>query len=323
MPASAPLLFIHYGDSPYLAFTLRAARASNPDTRIVLLGDASNRHFARYGVEWIDFATLPVGDEHRAFQHVFTPIIGKTHGKEAWVKFVFERWFFLHEYLQSAGIDAFWTFDSDTVLLRNLAAIEPLLSDVDCTEQCHSMCLNGFVRRADLVRGYLQSINDQFQRPAHLDAWRRYVAEHPDYAFTEMGAWATYKHEAALRVRHLMTPFEGAVFDDAIALAHGMETADASEAGMTMKRVFRDAEGRLYARQMADGTLVRLWSINMSWAPEHLYRRWLPFVWRSAHLDNAPHPRGVVPVPLRRTVVDRLHAALHRARRRVRTALAR
>ena len=43
--ASPPscIIYFHEGFSPYLPFALRQARISNPDARIILLGDYQNR----------------------------------------------------------------------------------------------------------------------------------------------------------------------------------------------------------------------------------------------------------------------------------------
>jgi len=96
---SSPIIFIHYGPAHYLKWTLMAARRTNPDKRIVLLGDPNNRRFVGGGVQFVDFETLAGGEKEREFQKVFQIIQGERHrfnkpdGIKIWLKFVFRRWF--------------------------------------------------------------------------------------------------------------------------------------------------------------------------------------------------------------------------------------
>lgn len=63
-----PIILIHRGDSFYLAHTIAQARSSNPDSRLILLGDRSNSFYL--GVEhhrYVDYF-----DEAREFAKLFT-----------------------------------------------------------------------------------------------------------------------------------------------------------------------------------------------------------------------------------------------------------
>ena len=62
-----PLIFIHYGDSGYLPYTLESARLFNPDKRIVLLGDQANAHYAAMGIEHVPFSRYATGPEIERF----------------------------------------------------------------------------------------------------------------------------------------------------------------------------------------------------------------------------------------------------------------
>ncbi len=116
MSESSPIIFIHYGNANYLRHVLRAARTSNPDKRIILLGDESNRHLARPGIEHHLFSDLNTGPEIERFNRVFQLIKGenhiyrKLHGADHWTHFVFLRWFLILNFLRREKIGAFWTF---------------------------------------------------------------------------------------------------------------------------------------------------------------------------------------------------------------------
>src|SRR5579883_1210844 len=109
---SAPLVFIHYGNSSYLRYTLGAAKMFNPDIRLVLLGDERNRHYTKLGIEHFNFSQFGSGSEIEIFDKVYKFVGGKKHPNSPWVKFVFRRWFNLYYFLLEQKIEKFWTFDT-------------------------------------------------------------------------------------------------------------------------------------------------------------------------------------------------------------------
>ena len=76
---SAPIIFIHYGPAHYLKWTLRCARKTNPDKRIILLGDSASRRFAGGGAEYFRFEEFSSGVKHATFREVFQVIQGERH----------------------------------------------------------------------------------------------------------------------------------------------------------------------------------------------------------------------------------------------------
>ena len=65
------------------------------------------------------------------------------HGRHEWTRFVFRRWFLMHNYLRANGVRRFWNFDSDTLILTRLSAQEHKFATVGATEQCSGICMNG------------------------------------------------------------------------------------------------------------------------------------------------------------------------------------
>jgi hypothetical protein len=63
-----PIILIHRGDSFYLAHTIAQARSSNPDGRLILLGDRSNSFYL--GVEHHRYEDY--FEEAREFAKLFT-----------------------------------------------------------------------------------------------------------------------------------------------------------------------------------------------------------------------------------------------------------
>ena len=275
----APILFIHYGPAYYLRWTFERARISNPEKRIVLLGDATNKQFARGVAEFIDFESLAGTQKELEFQRVFQVIQGSRHrfnkerGVEFWLKFVFRRWFLIEAFLEREGLDAFWTFDSDTLVLANLCEREGHFSDFEATTQCNDQCLNGWVGSRSLVSRYTQSILDQFSDEAYLHAQRERLRANAGLSFNEMDAFAEFRRRESVKTWHGEKPIDGEIFDDALAFTEGFELAPEKVLGKTAtKRLWTDGKS-IFVRRAASQEFVRLLTCNMSWIPDYMWRR--------------------------------------------------
>ena len=274
-----PILFIHYGPAYYLPWTLAVARRSNPGKRIVLLGDATNKRSVRGVAEFVDFESLCGTDKEQEFQRVFQVIQGERHrfnnsnGVEFWLKFVFRRWFLVEAFLEREGLDSFWTFDSDTLVLADLSAREERFSNVAATTQCKNQCLNGWIGSRELVSRYTRSILDQFSDKAFLEAQRERLKVHAGLSFNEMDAFAEFRRRESVKTWHGEKPIDSEIFDDALAFTEGFEVSPEKVLGKTaIKRLWSDGRN-IYAKHLESGEFVRLLTCNMSWMPDYMWRR--------------------------------------------------
>lgn len=274
-----PVLFIHYGPAYYLPWTLAVARRSNPGKRIVLLGDATNKRSAHGVAEFFDFESLCGTHKEMEFQRVFQVIQGERHrfnkanGVEFWLKFVFRRWFLVEAFLEREGLDSFWTFDSDTLVLADLSAREERFSSVAATAQCKNQCLNGWIGSRELVSRYTRSILDQFTDKAFLEAQRERLKVHAGLSFNEMDAFAEFRRRESVKTWHGEKPIDGEIFDDALAFSEGFQVAPEKVLVKTaIKRLWSDGRN-IYAKHLASGKFVRLLTCNMSWMPDYMWRR--------------------------------------------------
>jgi len=274
----APILFIHYGPAAYLRWTLRCARKTNPEKRVILLGDRSNRRFVPETVEFFPFEEFSSGVKHARFRKVFQVIQGERHrftkhgGMEVWLEFVFRRWFLIEEFLSIGGIDSFWTFDSDTLILAPLGPREDRFRDVEATTQCRGECLNGWVGRFQLVEDFTSCILELFSDAAFLEAQRERLRTHSGLAFNEMDAFGEFRRRSGARTMRASSVIGGESFDDALAFVEDYEPSPVSVLGrISIKRLWTSPRGGIWAK--AGGEFVRLATCNMSWMPDYLWRR--------------------------------------------------
>ena len=317
-----PIIFIHYGPAHYLKWTLEAAQRTNPEKRIVLLGDLSNRRFVGRGVRFVDFETLAGGKKEREFQKVFQVIQGERHrfnkhgGMEVWLKFVFRRWFLVEEFLSREGLDSFWTFDSDTLVIAPLGPRESRFKDVEATTQCRGECLNGWVGSLHLVQRYTSCILELFSDASFLDAQHERLRIHAGLAFNEMDAFGEFRRRESINTWHGEMPIGGEFFDDALAFSDGFESAPEKVLGKTdIKRLWTDGES-IFAMQKEFGQFVRMLSCNMSWMPDYMWKRIIGH--KKAHKNIKI---GFVEISVREPVTDRILRQAKVAAFRMRRAL--
>ena len=68
---NSPIIFCHYGNSEYLPFVFQAARLTNPEKDIFLLGDSENKWLeSATGIQHYYFTDFEFGIEIETFEKV-------------------------------------------------------------------------------------------------------------------------------------------------------------------------------------------------------------------------------------------------------------
>jgi hypothetical protein len=99
-----PCIFVHYGYSDYLDSVFAITRRYNPNNRMILLGDDSNKEVAeKYNIEFYHFSLY---NQSIPYYHFST-------NPEIYEKFCFERWFIIKNFCLEANISEILYSDSD------------------------------------------------------------------------------------------------------------------------------------------------------------------------------------------------------------------
>lgn len=275
----APIIFVHYGPSAYLRHTLSAARRSNPEKKIIFLGDETNQRFCPRSVEFLPWHGLTRGRKLERFRSVFQPIEGARHkfnkkgGTKRWLAFVFERWFYIENLIKQLGLARFWTFDSDTMVAADLAVRESRFDRFQATEQCRGRCLNGLVNDTSIVSGYTDWILKLFEDQDFIKQQRERLLVHDGLCFNEMDAWQHYRDHNHVSATPLGLVCDGEIFDDALAITRGFELAGKKVyERIPVKKTFLDSRGGAFAFPL-DAQPVRLVTLNLSWLPDFIFPR--------------------------------------------------
>ena len=277
----APLVFTHYGNPDYLAFTLAQAKASNPERRCILLGDDLNQEVARSaGWEHVEYREL-CSSKRDAFNARFVWIQGTSHnpvkGGEDWLRFVSERFFCIETFLISEKINSFWHFDSDTMILHDLSKYEQVLAEsgLDAFTLCNNACPSGYIRTR-LISAFCSSMVEDYEDKNFVrTSQMKFRSLAPSHAFTEMMAFCRFREKASLRTAQLSSFFsgQGVWFDDCICQDHGFQLVNAPKLGKQIKNLYRIDGGAVCCQKM-DGTVHEFATVNCSWVGIDVYA-WL------------------------------------------------
>ena len=277
---TSPIIFIHYGSAAYLGRSLRCAARANSENRIILLGDDANRSSACGLGDFFDYRALSNSPQAITFNNVFEPVQGNCHrfnkaeGMHKWLKFVFLRWFIICEFLRREHIDRFWIFDSDTLILAPLGPRERRFSAYESTAQCRDCCLNGFVASRVLVERYTLCILELFKDKEYLATQRERLKKQAGLAFNEMDAFCEFRRRENVTTFHAAQPLEGEFLDDALAYDANFEASPHKINGrITVKRLWKDRHGALYARHLKSSRYVRMLTCNLSWLPDYVGKK--------------------------------------------------
>ena len=274
-----PIIFIHYGYSEYMKYTLKAAVRNNPDKDIILLGDQANSHCTQFGVVHIPFKKFEYGEELNEFNKSFKLISGekfeeKTAG-EPWTKFNFKKWIYLYNFVRENKPESLWTFDTDTILLESLSPLEDHYAQYDYTSYNNNNQLQGLINNFSVLKDFIHFTNSLFDDKDFIQKQLRDFKQNPDYGFTLMRSFKTFHEKGMSSTVRLIEPVDDKMFDEVMCAGHGMVTHKKTINGYTPKKLFFHNNGSIYVKQKDEsgGRYFKLWGINLSWVPLHIFRR--------------------------------------------------
>jgi hypothetical protein len=130
IPREMPIVVFHFGNPPFLKTCMQQARKTNPDARIFLLGDETNKglgyaehhHYAAYARKALAFTKI--------YRHL------SLNGVE-YELFCMQRWFMLQEFMESIGIPRCFMMDSDVMVYCDLAVEYRRYYQHKFTVNCH------------------------------------------------------------------------------------------------------------------------------------------------------------------------------------------
>ena len=277
-----PIIFIHYGNTEYLKYTIQFAKYYNPEKEVIILGDNNNMYLKRYGISHYFIEDYSQSKEIDTFHQVFKvigredfEIKGKDNGKSTddkgifWLKFVFLKMFILYNFISKHGLSSFWTFDTDNLIVSDLSSFEKQFSQYDNTELNEGMSMHGFINNIEVLKKYINAINELFEDDIYLERQRQELLHLPKhFSYTEMRAYVETKRRYQFKSLYLCSNERDYVFDNKMVNSDGMELRNYNHALFKqIKKVYTDQNGNFYFKSLIDGKLIKVISFDCSWLP--------------------------------------------------------
>ncbi len=263
-----PIIFIHYGDTPYLKYTLDIAQKMNPEKEVFLLGDEKNKKYARkLNIKYIPFTKFEgsqsVGDLNKNFKYI-AGINRQTEQDKRFELFCFKRWFYLYEFMKENNLNSCWYFDSDTLILSNLnKKEESKFSQYEITEQSNGSNMKGLIKFSPLEK-FIRTTNELFLDKKYLTEQKKDMREYPNYAFCDMRAYRAFKEKNNPAVIKLNTEINKETHDENICQDDGMETEYIDSLKRIIKKLYFK-NNNIYEKNKTTKELIKIKTLNMSW----------------------------------------------------------
>jgi hypothetical protein len=306
---NSPIIFCHYGNSKYLPYIFKCAKISNPNTDVILLGDPSNQKVARdCGLIHFSLKDFDFGEDLKVFDEVYelitTPHFDAYKHGDDWNKFVFRKWFILHNFLAKQGIERFWHFDSDNPILTDLSTLEHKFSHLDCTVQCHGQCFKGFFTNYKIIEKYVKKINEAFLRRDDIEKFKASILTHSGPAsFNEMTVYDIFNREEKFASERLDKIIDDSSFGEVISRSNGMKM-EKLPLGEDVQITFMNPDGRFFCIEESSNKPIEMHVLNLSWMPIYLYNGVLKHLKKNHKKPKQPFSPEAktlsqIPVPLK------------------------
>lgn len=123
-----PIIFIHWGDSDYLKYSLSQAKLFNPSSDIILISDIKKKSSEVY-------KQYDISKYYNGIDEFIKTYVHRNTISEWYTLFWFKRWFVLNNFIKDEKIIfPFLIVDSDVLLYSNVSEVyETSFKDFDIT----------------------------------------------------------------------------------------------------------------------------------------------------------------------------------------------
>ncbi len=123
---SLPIVIIHKCNSRYLIYTIAQAKASNPQSKIYLIGDSSNAHY-----EFVEHHYI--ADYFEGAEKFASVYKHRNTNPYRYQVFTHQRWFILNDFMTKNNLNQCFYMDSDVMVYANLSEEVKKFKEFDIT----------------------------------------------------------------------------------------------------------------------------------------------------------------------------------------------
>jgi len=250
-----PILFIHWGNSDYLKYSIYQARKFNPDSRIILLGDELNSKYKTVEHYYINEFSNSTAEFEKVYQHL-------CFIDQYYVMFWFKRWFIIKDFLEKIdNISNFLIIDSDVLLYCNVSeAFQPFLKNkitIYKERGPHVTYMNDKSTIMEFCDYIIKLYTDENLFKKLLDKFEHHKVYKLPGGVDDMHALYEYSLAFPDNIGNTAIEKEGAIFDGTFSAEEGFEYDDKRN----IKKIFWK-DKLPYVKELKTNKLIRLNAIH-------------------------------------------------------------
>ena len=269
-----PIVFVHYGDSYYLQYSLKTAKLFNPNKEIILLGDKSNKKYKSFGLKHLCFDDYIQTEDVKEFNSVFKLIGGnKFVGGEKWTRFNFLKIFALKNLMYDLNLKNLWIFDSDVLIIDDLKNHEHKFLSYEYTYHNDNFVAQGLINSIEFLERVTQFFILKFKDEKFLQKNIKDFVKEPTYGLTYMRFFKSYNENCKVKALRLNKIINNETFDECLFYGMEYEKYKIKPFHFRMKQVFFNSDGYIYLKRKENGNYVRCVVMNLSWVGPYLFKR--------------------------------------------------
>lgn len=255
MEQNFPIVFLYRGNRNFLPYTLYQAKRTNPDARIILLGDNLNRHYKAICEHYSCDDFLQYSKKLKeVYRH-------KSQWGEDFEYVCIERWFILHEFMLKHNLENAILLDSDILVYNNLNRVKEEFPHYNMTWLGFSAHVN-FIKNREILKQYCEFVLKNYRNQDNNFEderliYSKIVTGKSQGNISDMTFFHDFNITYPNNLHNIAIPFKNQMFDITIDVAQGMELD-----GKFKKIVWK---GKIpFAVEKSSNTLIQMHTFHCS-----------------------------------------------------------
>jgi hypothetical protein len=244
------IIFLHWGNPDYLRCAVERAKKSNPDQRIILIGDDSNSHL-KNAVEHYSASNFSTAGAIFRERYIHLSANESTYESRC-----IERWFIVAQLMKTLGLQNVMHADSDVLIYGSMDQTARNMGDFDLSLS-YRTCAHASFWNLDAIEKFCGYVNLLYldNVPYLRQVFDKFVEGGGSAGgICDMTLLGWFAERGDLRLRETTDVWSGSTFDHNINMAeHGSRRFEMCGRGKELTWI----ENVPYGREQKTGELIR------------------------------------------------------------------
>jgi len=164
---SLPIVFLHKGNQDFIKYTLAKATETNPDSKIYLIGDSSNRYVKNISENliWLDYENYAGENSNLLIDNY----IHMSTNPAPYEFICIDRWFVINEFMKKEDLNSCFISDTDVLLYSNVTNLQKkYFKNHRCTLTHNVSAGISFMNDRTILEEYIKLVLDSYTKKDKL-----------------------------------------------------------------------------------------------------------------------------------------------------------